>query len=451
MTPPNPSAPPAPLPAEVDLLIVARHVVPVVPAGMVLENHALAIDGGRIRALLPAAQAGAIAARQTVHLDDHVLLPGLVNAHGHAAMTLLRGYADDLPLHRWLEQQIWPLERRWAGPEFVRDGTSLAIAEMLRSGTTCFSDMYFFPDTVARTARDIGMRAQIHFPVFDFATAWADGADDYIHKGLALFDEFKHSALVGIGFGPHAPYTVSDAPLARVAMLAAELDASIQIHAHETAQEVAEAVARTGERPLTRLQRLAILGPRTLCVHATQLDDEDIATLQRNNSHVVHCPESNLKLASGFCPVQKLLDAGINVALGTDGAASNNDLDLFGELRSAALLAKAVAGDATALPAHAALHMATLAGARALGLDEHIGSLEPGKAADIIAVDLGDIEAQPLHNPISQLVYTNSGSRVSHSWIAGKPMLENRRLTALDSAELRERSAYWQQKIGARP
>lgn len=454
MTPPSPATAPAadpsaPLPAEVDLLIIARHVVPVVPAGVVLDDHAVVVDGGRIRALLPAARAAGIAARQTVRLDDHVLLPGLVNAHGHAAMTLLRGYADDLPLHRWLEEQIWPAERRWLGAEFVRDGTALAIAEMLRSGTTCFSDMYFFPDVVARTAQDIGMRAHVHFPVIDFPTAWGDGADEYIHKGVALFDEFKHSALVGIGFGPHAPYTVGDAPLARIAMLAAELDASIQMHVHETTREVAAALAASGERPLARLQRLGILGPRTLCVHATALDDGDIDMLRHNNSHVVHCPESNLKLASGFCPIHRLLGAGVNVALGTDGAASNNDLDLFGEMRSAALLAKAVADDAAALPAHAALHMATLGGARALGLDEHIGSLEVGKAADIIAVDVGDIEALPLYRPISQLVYTNSGSRVSHSWIAGKPMLENRRLAAQDGAELRARATYWQQKIGA--
>lgn len=448
-SPAQPSMEPAQLPAAVDLLIIARWIVPVAPAGTVLENHALAIDGGRIKALLPADRAAAIAARQIVRLDQHALLPGLVNAHGHAAMTLLRGYADDLPLHTWLEERIWPLERRWVGPEFVRDGTRLAIAEMLRSGTTCFSDMYFFPDAVAQAAHDCGMRAQIHFPVFDFASAWGADPDEYIHKGVRLFDEFKHSPLVGIGFGPHAPYTVGDAPMAKVAMLAAELDASIQIHAHETRREVDDAVARTGERPLARLERLGILGPRTLCVHATSLDDADIEALRRTNSHVVHCPESNMKLASGFCPVQKLLDAGINVALGTDGAASNNDLDLFGELRSAALLAKAVSGDATALPAHAALRMATLDGARALGLDEHIGSLEVGKAADIIAVDMGDIEAQPLYQPASQLVYGNSGSRVTHSWIGGRALLENRRLAAIDLAELRARSAYWQQKIGA--
>lgn len=447
-------------PTQVDTLIFARWIIPVaaannlpesnLPQNNLLENHAIAIAAGRIVALLPAADAQRIEALQTFHFDEHVLLPGLVNAHSHAPMSLLRGYADDFPLHRWLNEQIWPAEGKWVSADFVRDGAQLAIAEMLRSGTTCFGDMYFFPDAVAQTAHSVGMRAQIHFPVFDFPSAWGDNADDYIHKGLLLRDEFKHSPLLSIGFGPHAPYTVSDAPMARVAMLAAELDAAIQIHVHETQHEVDEALANSGERPLARLQRLGILGPRTQCVHATALIDADIELLVRNNSHVVHCPESNMKLASGSCPVQKLLDAGINVGLGTDGAASNNDLDLFAELRSAALLAKLTAGDAAALPAHAALHMATLGSAKALGLDDQIGSLEIGKAADIIAVDMSNIETQPLFHPLSQLVYTNSGSRVSHSWIGGKLMLENRQPTTIDLVELRARSMHWQQKIGAR-
>jgi 5-methylthioadenosine/S-adenosylhomocysteine deaminase len=291
------------------------------------------------------------------------------------------------------------------------------------------------------------MRAQIYFPVFDFATAWGQNADDYIHKGLQLRDDFKHSELVSIGFGPHAPYTVSDAPLSRIAVLAAELDAAIQIHVHETQREVDEAIARHGDRPLARLQKLGLLGPRTACVHATVLNTDDIELLARNNCHVVHCPESNLKLASGFCPVQQLLDASINVALGSDGAASNNDLDLFAELRTAALLAKAVAHNAAALPAHAALEMATLSGAKALGLNEQIGSLEIGKLADVIAIDMSDIESRPLFNPQSQLVYTNSGSRVSHSWIGGKLMLENRQPTTINLQDLSATTLAWQDKI----
>ena len=435
-------------PSHADTVIFARWIIPVEPAHTVLEDHALAIAAGRIAAVLPAAQARHIAAERVFDLGEHALLPGLVNAHGHAAMSLLRGYADDYALHSWLNEHIWPAEGKWVSEPFVRDGTELAIAEMLRSGTTCFSDMYFFPDAVAQTAHNLGMRAQIHFPVFDFPTAWGRNADDYIHKGLVLRDDFKHSELISIGFGPHAPYTVSDAPLNRIAVLAAELDCAIQIHAHETQQEVDESIAKYGERPLARLQRLGLLGPRTLCVHATALNDDDIELLARNNCHVVHCPESNLKLASGFCPVQSLRDAGINVALGSDGAASNNDLDLFAELRIAALLAKAVARDAATLPAFDALRIATLGGACALGLDEYIGSLETGKCADVIAVDLSAIENQPLFNPLSQLVYTNSGARVSHSWINGKLMLDNREPTTIDLRSLKIRVRDWQIKIG---
>lgn len=446
------SLPTRPLPTRADTIIYARWIVPIAPAHTVLLDHALVIEAGRITALLPAAQARAIAADEIIELGEYVLMPGLVNAHGHAAMTLLRGYADDYALHTWLNEHIWPAEGQWVSEAFVRDGTELAIAEMLRSGTTCFADMYFFPNIAAQTAHDFGMRVQLHFPVFDFPTAWGRDADDYIHKGLVLRDDFKHSELISIGFGPHAPYTVSDAPLSRIAMLAEELDCAIQIHAHETQHEVDESIANYGERPLARLHRLGLLGPRTMCVHATALNDDDIALLARNNCHVVHCPESNLKLASGFCPTQKLLDADVNVALGTDGAASNNDLDMFAELRIAALLAKAVAQNAAALPAFEALQMATLNGAKALGLDEHIGSLEIGKYADVIAIDLSEIENQPLYNPLSQLAYSNSGSRVSHSWINGKPMLVNRQLTTINLSDLRERVAAWQQRIiGERP
>ncbi len=434
-------------PAAVDLLIFARWIVPIAPASQVLMDHALAIRDGRIAAILPAAEARALHASESIELPEHLLMPGLVNAHGHAPMTLLRGFADDHPLHTWLNDHIWPVEGRWVGEEFVRDGAELAIAEMLRSGTTTFADMYFFPNVIAQVAQEVGMRAQLLCPVFDFPTAWGSDAGDYIHKALQLRDDFKHSDLISVGLGPHAPYTVSDEPMAKVAMYAAELDASIQIHVHETQQEVDESIAKYGERPLARLQRLGLLGPRTMCVHATALNDEDIALLQQNNCHVVHCPESNLKLASGFAPVQKLRDAGINVAIGTDGAASNNDLDLFSELRTAALLAKAVSGNAAALPAFAALEMATLGGARALGLDEQIGSLEVGKFADIIAIDCSDIEYQPLYQPISQLVYSNTGSRVTHAWIGGNLLLKNRQPTTINLHDLKERVLHWQEKI----
>lgn len=436
-----------PTDARVDLLLCPRWILPMAPAGVLLENHALAVRDGRIVDILPMAAADKLQADERIDLPDQLLMPGLVNAHGHAPMTLLRGLADDFPLHSWLNDHIWPAEARWLSEEFVRDGAQLAIAEMLRSGTTCFADMYFFPNIVAQAAQDAGMRAQLLCPVFDFATAWGSDAADYIHKALRLRDDFKHSELISIGFGPHAPYTVSDEPLAKVAMYAAELDAPIQIHVHETQHEIDESLQQYGERPLVRLNRLGLLGPRTMCVHTTALDDDDIALLKENNCHVVHCPESNLKLASGFAPIQKLRDAGINIAIGTDGTASNNDLDLFSELRTAALLAKAVANDASALPAIAALEMATLGGARALGLDEHIGSLEVGKLADMIAIDFSAIENQPFYHPVSQLVYSNTGSRVSHAWVAGKLLMENRQPTTINLQELKARLLNWQEKI----
>jgi 5-methylthioadenosine/S-adenosylhomocysteine deaminase len=434
-------------PNTADTLIHAGWIAPVVPHGVVLENHSIALTGDRITALLPREEAQAIAAENVLELPGHVLLPGLINCHGHAAMSLLRGYADDQPLMPWLEQHIWPAEQAHVSEEFVRDGTELAIAEMIRAGTTTFSDMYFFPNACAKTAQRLGMRCQITFPIFDFPTAWGQDADDYIRKGLALRDDFKHSALVSVVFGPHAPYTVCEANLAKIATLAAELDAPVHIHLHETAGEVLMAVEQCGERPLDTLHRLGLIGPRTQCVHMTDLGDQDIALLAATGAHVVHCPQSNMKLASGTCRVGALRAQGVNVALGTDSAASNNDLNLFGEMQAAALLAKLHAHDASALPAADALAMATINGARALGLEDRIGSLEVGKQADLIAVDLRGPETQPLYHPLSQLVYACNGSQVSHSWIAGAAVMADRELTHIDLQALALRTNQWQQRI----
>ncbi|HEY5789716.1 MAG TPA: TRZ/ATZ family hydrolase [Gammaproteobacteria bacterium] len=435
---------------EIDTLLDARWIVPVEPEGVVLERHSLALHGGRIVALCPQAEAHArFAPRQHLVLDRHALLPGLVNAHTHAAMTLLRGLADDLPLMRWLQEHIWPAEGRWVSEEFIRDGSRLAAAEMLRSGTTCFADMYFFPEVTARVVSAAGLRAVIGLIAIDFPTAWAASADEYLDKGLAVHDEFRHDPLIRTAFAPHAPYTVSDAPLERIRVLADELDLPIHMHVHETAHEVSEALARHGERPLARLARLGLLTPSLVAVHMTQLEPAEIEQVAAAGVRVVHCPESNLKLASGFCPVAALDRAGACVALGTDGAASNNDLDLLGELRSAALLAKAVAGDASALPAARALTLATLHGARAYGLDDEIGSLLPGKAADVIAVDLGGLEAAPLYHPLSQLVYALDRSRVSDAWVAGQHLLNGRRLTTLDEDEIVAAAQRWGVRIGA--
>jgi len=435
-------------PIKIDLLINSRWIIPVVPENRVFENCALAIDQQKIVGIYPQAEAQTkFDALSVVDLADHILMPGLVNAHGHAAMSLLRGYADDLPLQPWLEEHIWPVEARVLSAEFVADGTNLAMAEMIKTGTTCFADMYFFADTVAEQVQRSGMRSQIGFTVFDFPTAGGKDPDDYIHRGLQLRDTYKGDGLIKIACAPHAPYTVGDETMRRVATYANELDMAVHIHCHETAQEVADSLKLYGCRPLQRLDDLGVLLPQTQLVHMTQIDDEDIRLIQDNNCHVVHCPESNLKLASGFCPVAKLISAGINVAIGTDGAASNNDLDLFGELKTAALLAKAVAEDAAVLDAHAALRMATINGAKALGWDDQIGSLETGKSADMIAVEISSLSQKPLYNPASQLVYSNAGSQVTHSWVAGKALLRERSLVTLDEENLIRRADAWRNQI----
>lgn len=436
------------MPQFVDSLIHAHWIIPVEPAGVILENHALAIHKGRIAGILPAAEATREFEPDITHrLDDHALIPGLINTHTHAAMSLLRGLADDLPLMTWLQDHIWPAEAKWVSEEFVRDGTQLAIAEMLRGGVTCMNDMYFFPDVAGQTCAAAGFRATIGLIVIDFPTIWANDAQDYISKGLAVHDEFRDAKLIRTAFAPHAPYTVSDAPFEKILAFSEELDIPIHIHLHETAHEVAEAEKLTGKRPLARIDELGLLSPHLLAVHMTQLQEQEIARIAEAGAHVLHCPESNLKLASGMCRVQDMLEAGINVALGTDGAASNNDLDMFGEMRTAALISKVMSGNAASLPAETALALATINGARALGIDEETGSLKVGKAADITAVNLGDLESQPIYHPTSQLVYATGRDKVSDVWIAGRHVLKDRALTTLDEQEILANTALWGERI----
>jgi len=436
------------MPAPIDTLIHARWVIPVEPHGQVLEDHAVAIRHGRIEHILPSEQARKeLTANCVVELPEHVLIPGLVNTHTHAAMTLMRGIADDLKLMDWLQNHIWPAEKRWVSSGYVTDGTTLAAAEMLRGGTTCFNDMYFFPDQAAQAAERVGIRAVIGLIVIDFPTIWASDADEYLRKGLEVNEHFRNNPLISTAFAPHAPYTVSDAPLQRVQVLAEELDLPIHIHVHETRDEVDQALHGTGVRPLERLAQLGLLGPRLLGVHMTQLMPAEIQSYAAAGAHVVHCPESNMKLASGFCPVAKLLDAGVNVALGTDGAASNNDLDMFGEMRSAALLGKVVAEDPAALPAETILRMATLNGARALGLDGEIGSIETGKAADLVAVRLDDLEALPVYHPISHLVYATGRHQVSDVWVAGRHLLQGGELVSIDIDTITANAREWGAQI----
>jgi 5-methylthioadenosine/S-adenosylhomocysteine deaminase len=431
-----------------DLLIEAGWVVPVEPHAVVLDDHAVAIKGGVIVDILPIADARArYAAAETVRRPESALIPGLVNAHTHNPMTLLRGIADDLPLMEWLQGHIWPVEGAVIGPQFVEDGITLAIAEMLRGGTTCANENYFFPDVQAAVYKRHGFRARVGLPVIDFPTAWAKSSDEYFDRAGEVHDLWRDDALVATAFAPHAPYTVSDANFERIRMLADQLDLPIHLHTHETAQEVADSIKLHGQRPLARLDRLGLVTDRLIAVHMTQLTDAEIALCAERGVSVVHCPESNLKLASGFCPVCKLQQAGVNLAIGTDGCASNNDLDMFGETRTAALLAKGVAIDAKALDAFSALRAATLGGAKAMGFEDKIGSIQIGKQADLVCVDLGQLETQPVHHVVSQLIYATGRHQVGDVWIAGRAKLRERALVDMDTAALVANARQWRARI----
>ncbi len=431
-----------------NLLINARWVVPVEPAGTVLERHAVAVRAGRIEAVLPAADAAQRYAQYArVDLPGHALIPGLVNAHTHAAMCLMRGIADDVPLMRWLQGHIWPVEAKHVSAQFVKDGTLLACAEMLRGGVTCMNDMYYFPEAALEAALQAGMRAALGMIVIEFPSAYAPDPDAYLAQGLEMRDRWREHPLLSFCLAPHSPYTVSDASFRKVAQFAAELDLPVHVHVHETRDEVERSVTEHGVRPLQRLAGLGLLGPNLIAVHAVHLAPDEIALLARHGCSVAHCPSSNLKLASGIAPVAALLDAGVNVALGSDGAASNNRLDLFEEMRLAALLAKAASGNAEAMPAHAALRAATLGGAIALGVQERIGSIVPGKAADLVAVALDDLALQPIYDVVSHLVYACAREHVTDVWVAGERVVRERALTRLDPADLQRRAGLWQTNI----
>ncbi len=435
-------------PQSADLLVAPQWMVPIHPRGVVLTDHALAVRGGKILDILPLAQARQrYAMAQQVSLPGHVLMPGLVNLHTHAAMTLMRGLADDLPLMRWLNEHIWPAEALSVSETMVAEGTLLACAEMLRSGTTCFSDMYFYPEAAASAVDQAGMRACLGLVVVDFPTPYAADADDYLNKGLSARDVLRESARITTCLAPHAPYTVSDRTFEKVLTYAEQLDLNIHVHLHETRDEIAQSESQCGMRPLQRMAGLGLLGPGFIAAHGVHLASGEIELLAQYGCHIAHCPTSNLKLASGIAPVAQLLAKGVNVGLGTDGAASNNRLDMFGEMRLAALLAKGAGFDAEAVPAAAALEMATINGARALGLDHLIGTLEIGKRADMIALDLSQVETQPCYDVISHLVYAAGREQVSHVWVDGEPVLENGQLLRIDARELLERTKAWQKRL----
>ena len=422
---------------SVNTVINARWVVPVDATNSVLDHYSIAIADNRIHSILPSVDAASLfPTAKRVNLPTHAITPGFINAHTHAAMTLFRGVAEDFELETWLQQYIWPLEGKWVSPEFVRDGTKIAIAEMIKSGTTCMNDMYFFPEVIGEVAQQTGMRASLGMIVLEFPTAWAKSATEYLDKGLDLYSQFENDPLVSTVLAPHAPYTVADNTFENILSLSDERNLPIHMHVHETDNEIENSLKEHGVRPIERLKQLGLVNPKLIAVHATQLLTQEIELFAKAKTSVAHCPKSNLKLASGFCPIAELLRNNVNVALGTDGAASNNNLNMIGEMRFAALLAKGRTLDATAVSVHETLRMATINGAKCLGLESQTGSLEPGKLADITAINLESISSVPIYNPVAQIVHAASSRQVSDVWINGTQVLRDSVLTTIDEAEL---------------
>lgn len=433
---------------SIDHIIHAKWIITCEEDNKILENHALVIKKGVIKAILPSETAKQhYTATSIQHYSTHAILPGFINAHTHVPMNYFRGLADDLALMDWLNNHIWPAEKKWVSHEFVKDASLFAMAEMIRSGTTCFNDMYFFLKATAEATDIAGIRGHIGITIIDFPTPWAQTTDEYFAKGLEFYEEYKQHDRITATLAPHAPYTVADKNLLRVKEIAEQYNLKINLHTQEAAPEIEQSLEQFKLRPLKRLEQLGLVTPRLIAIHMTQIDEEDLAILQNGKPSIVHCPQSNMKLASGICPVEKLRSYGINVALGTDGAASNNDLNMLGEMRTAAFLAKVATQNPTSLPAEEALKMATINGAKALGIDHITGSLTIGKAADFIAINLEEIETLPLYHPISLIVYAASRHQVTDVWVAGKQLMKNRKLLTMDEKELMTKAQSWGKKI----
>ena len=437
----------------VSLIIEARWLCPIVPNNALLEYQAVVIQSGKVIDICAITQASAqYEAKEIVQLDEHILIPGLINLHTHAAMSLMRGLADDLPLMPWLEKHIWPAERNVVSPSFVHDGTLLACAEMLSGGITTFNDMYFYPESAAMASIKAGMRANLGLVVLEFPTNYANDAEDYIDKGTAAKDQLRDEPLISFSFAPHAPYTVSDATFSQINTLSAQLDIGMHTHLHETQGEISHSEQAYGMRPLTRLANLGLLNSSLTLAHCVHLNQAEIKLLAEHGCSIAHCPSSNLKLASGIAPIAEYAKHGINIGLGTDGAASNNRLDMFTEMRLAALLAKGQSGDASAISAHQALEMATINGAKALGMEDKIGSIEIGKLADLTAVRMDDLTMQPCFDPISHLVYAAGREQVSHVWVSGdlkyhKPNGNEGVFSNIEPQQLRNILSKWHNKL----
>ena len=430
-----------------DFIIDARWVIPVDPPRQVLEKHAVAVKDGDILEIGPSTAIDArYPAATHIPLAEHVLIPGLVNLHTQAALSLMRGIGDERPSMETLRTPIRPLEMQTVSHAFVRDGTLLACAEMLRGGVTCFNDAYFFSEAAAEAAVEAGMRASIGMLVMETPSPYAADARDYLAKGLAMRDAFRDEPSLSFCMAPHG---ASNPTLERIGTYAAELDVPVHVRLHESREEIRESLAVHDARPLERMHRVGLLGPALTAVHGVHFELTEIDALARHSCSVAHCPSSDLRLGRGIAPVSEMFARGVNVGLGTASAASNPRLDVLGEMRIAALLATGAHGDAAAVPAHAALHMGTLGGATALCLQRRIGSLTPGKHADMTAIRMSDLELTPMYDVLNHLVYAAGREHVTHVWVGGELRVENGALTGLDTHELALKAAHWRDRIRA--
>lgn len=431
---------------QIDLLLHPGQLLTM--EGPVSQGVSVAVHQGKIEAVLSRQEAQEqYQARRVYDLPTHILMPGLVNAHTHVSMNLLKGLADDLNLLTWLNHHIWPAEAKVISPEFVKDGALLAMAELIRGGVTCFNDNYFYMKDLAEIVEEVGMRAVLAEAFFKFSTPWSPSPDASFARTKDLMAFCQSSSTVYPAIFPHAPYSTDRPLLEKIADFAQEHDLLVHTHLLESQMEIDESLKEYGQRPIALWKAWGLIHQKTIAVHMTHVNEEDLDLIQEAKASVVHCPESNMKLASGVCPVQAMLDRGINVALGTDGAASNNDLDMFGEMRSAAFLSKVSTGRPESLNAQCILEMATQGGAKALHLQHEIGSIAVGKAADLIAVEMNTVETAPVYDPPSQLVYATPRSQVTHTWVAGQTLMENRVLTTIDVDALLEKTQAWKVKL----
>jgi 5-methylthioadenosine/S-adenosylhomocysteine deaminase len=433
---------------HVSTIISAKWICPVKPHNITLEDHSIVIDQDRIIDIIETKKVVSLyQAYEHFQFHHHIVTPGLINAHTHAAMNLFRGFADDQPLHTWLNQSIWPLEKKWVNPDFVYDGTLIACAEMLKSGVTTFNEMYFYPEAAYLAIKQSGIRANIGLFVMDFPSNYANDGEDYLMKGLEARDSWRDEALITSSIAPHAPYSVSDKTLSQVLTYANQLNLTMHMHVHETEDEIQESLNQYQLRPIERLNRLGILSPQFMAVHSVYLNDEDLITLSKESASVIHCPVSNLKLGSGIADICTLQKHDINVCIGTDGSASNNKQDLLHDMQLASLLAKGLTKNPAMLNAKSSLEMITINAAKALGLDDHIGSIEKGKYADLTVFNMDQLSTLPMYDPMSHLIYAASREEVSHVWVNGILQFKEGHLASMDIQACKDIALRWQLKL----